>query len=138
MLRQEGIRELIWSNPSLDREVPERSSVLLRGTQLMRGPAGNAGHLTVHSPPLLHSFLFGQMRTLLVHAGGKSLFPCLEQLTGFSLRAAVHQPNWNGSLESLLRCSRNQLPVSPLVKLVSRCLHFKLRMQEEAEGLGVC
>lgn len=37
-----------------------------------------------------------------------------------------------------LRSSRNQLPVSHLVKLVSRCLHFHRRKQELDEGLGVC
>lgn len=37
-----------------------------------------------------------------------------------------------------LRSSRNQLPVSHLIKLLSRCLHLRLRKQEEGERLGVC
>lgn len=110
MIRQERISELILSNPFLDKEVSERSSVLLKGTQFMGAQQGAQDTFLCRCfHPFMSSSLDRCRLFLGVQVGSNP--SCLKQLTGFSLRPAVHQPNW------LVASSVEWLPGAPTEKL---------------------
>lgn len=138
MLRRDRISELIWSDPSLDEDVSYRPGVLLK--ELMGHSRGCrtlswAVTSTLSCLPLWTDVDPScECRWEVALSLSKAVDWILTETSSPSTHWLVASfVEWlpGAPSSSPPRSSKNQLPVSHFIKLVSRCLHLKLRKQEE-------